>query len=157
MMKQWQGFQLGKWTETIDVRDFIQKNYTMYDGDKSFLAATTAKTKNLWDKAEALIIEEIKKGVMDVEANEFSGINNFKPGYLDKENEVIVGYQTDAPLKRIMNPFGGMRMVEQSLEEYGFKMDEELNKNFKKYRKTHTKEFSMLIQKQQEKLEQLVF
>ena len=137
MMKQWQGFQLGKWTETIDVRDFIQKNYTMYDGDKSFLADPTAKTKNLWDKAEALIIEEIKKGVMDVEANEFSGINNFKPGYLDKENEVIVGYQTDVPLKRIMNPFGGMRMVEQSLEEYGFKMDEELNKNFKKYRKTH--------------------
>lgn len=137
MMKQWQGFQLGKWTETIDVRDFIQKNYTMYDGDKSFLAVPTEKTKNLWDKAEALIIEEIKKGVMDVEANEFSGINNFKPGYLDKENEVIVGYQTDAPLKRIMNPFGGMRMVEQSLEEYGFKMDEELNKNFKKYRKTH--------------------
>ncbi|WML37174.1 formate C-acetyltransferase [Clostridium sp. OS1-26] len=137
MMKQWQGFQLGKWTETIDVRDFIQKNYTMYDGDKSFLAATTEKTKSLWDKAEALIIEEIKKGVMDVETKEFSGINNFKPGYLDKENEVIVGYQTDAPLKRIMNPFGGMRMVEQSLEEYGFKMDEELNKNFKKYRKTH--------------------
>ncbi|WML35749.1 formate C-acetyltransferase [Clostridium sp. OS1-26] len=133
----WQGFQLGKWTETIDVRDFIQKNYTMYDGDKSFLAAPTVKTKSLWDKAEALIIEEIKKGVMDVETKEFSGINNFKPGYLDKENEVIVGYQTDAPLKRIMNPFGGMRMVEQSLEEYGFKMDEELNKNFKKYRKTH--------------------
>lgn len=137
MKKEWQGFQIGKWTEAIDVRDFIQKNYTMYDGDKSFLANPTEKTKMLWDKAEALIVEEIKKGVMDVETKIFSGINNFKPGYLDKENEVIVGYQTDAPLKRIMNPFGGMRMVEQSLEEYGFKMDEKLNEDFKKYRKTH--------------------
>lgn len=137
MKKEWEGFRTGKWTEQIDVRDFIQKNYTVYEGDKSFLAAPTEKTKKIWDKAEALIIEEIKKGVMDVETNQFSGINNFKPGYLDKENEVIVGFQTDAPLKRIMNPFGGMRMVEQSLEEYGFKMDEELNKNFKKYRKTH--------------------
>jgi len=136
-MKKWQGFQTGKWTESIDVRDFIQKNYTMYDGDKNFLAVPTEKTKLLWDKAKALIIEEIKKGVMDVETTIFSGINCFKPGYLDKENEVIVGYQTDAPLKRIMNPFGGMRMVEQSLEEYGFKMDEKLNKDFKQYRKTH--------------------
>lgn len=90
----------------------------------------------LWDKAEALIVEEIKKGVIDVETKIFSGINNFKPGYLDKENEVIVGYQTDAPLKRIMNPFGGMRMVEQSLQEYGFKMDEKLNEDFK-IQKTH--------------------
>ncbi|WP_411681651.1 formate C-acetyltransferase [Clostridium thailandense] len=137
MKKQWQGFQTGKWAEEIDVRDFIQKNYTMYDGDKSFLANPTDKTKALWDKAETLIVEEIKKGVMDVETKIFSGINNFKPGYLDKDKEVIVGYQTDAPLKRIMNPFGGMRMVEQSLEEYGFKMDEKLNEDFKKYRKTH--------------------
>ncbi|MBV7273571.1 formate C-acetyltransferase [Clostridium sp. PL3] len=137
MKKQWQGFQTGKWSEEIDVRDFIQKNYTMYDGDKSFLANPTDKTKALWDKAETLIVEEIKKGVMDVETKIFSGINNFKPGYLDKDKEVIVGYQTDAPLKRIMNPFGGMRMVEQSLEEYGFKMDEKLNEDFKKYRKTH--------------------
>jgi len=136
-MEQWKGFAEGKWTEEIDVRDFIQKNYTVYEGDKSFLAAPTEKTKKLWAQAEALIIEEIKKGVMDVETKEFSGINKFKPGYLDRENEVIVGFQADAPLKRIMNPFGGMRMVEQSLEEYGFSMDEELNSNFKKYRKTH--------------------
>lgn len=136
-MEQWKGFAEGKWTQEIDVRDFIQKNYTAYEGDKSFLAEPTEKTKKLWAQAEALIIEEIKKGVMDVETKEFSGINNFKPGYLDKENEVIVGFQADAPLKRIMNPFGGMRMVEQSLEEYGFSMDEELNSNFKKYRKTH--------------------
>ncbi|MCH5138887.1 formate acetyltransferase, partial [Clostridiaceae bacterium UIB06] len=137
MMEQWNGFRQGKWAEEIDVRDFIQKNYTAYEGDKSFLAAPTEKTKKVWSEAEALIIEEIKKGVMDVETKVFSGINNFKPGYLDKENEVIVGFQADAPLKRIMNPFGGMRMVEQSLEAYGFSMDEKLNEDFKKYRKTH--------------------
>lgn len=136
-MEQWKGFKEGRWTEEIDVRDFIQKNYTVYEGDKSFLAAPTEKTKKVWDEAEALIIEEIKKGVMDVETKVFSGINNFKPGYLDKENEVIVGFQADAPLKRIMNPFGGMRMVEQSLEAYGFSMDEKLNEDFKRYRKTH--------------------
>ena len=154
MIKQWTNFKDGRWTEKIDVRDFIQKNYTVYEGDKSFLAAPTKKTKKVWDEAEALIIEEIKKGVMDVETNQFSGINNFGPGYLDKENEVIVGFQTDAPLKRIMNPFGGMRMVEQSLEAYGFQMNEEINKNFKIYRKLTTKEFSMLIQKEQKKQEQ---
>ncbi|MBC2581825.1 pyruvate formate lyase family protein, partial [Clostridium sp. DJ247] len=135
--KAWNGFREGKWTEEIDVRDFIQKNYSLYEGDKSFLAAPTEKTKKVWDKAEALIIEEIKKGIIDVETNEVSGINNFKPGYIDRENETIVGFQTDAPLKRIMNPFGGFRMVEQSLEAYGFKMDEDIAKNFKKYRKTH--------------------
>ncbi|WP_032078896.1 pyruvate formate lyase family protein, partial [Clostridium drakei] len=137
MMKQRQGFKSGIWTEEIDVREFIQKNYTAYEGDKSFLEAPTEKTNKLWKEAEELIIEEIKKGIIDVETNEISGINNFKPGYLDKQNEVIVGFQTDAPLKRIMNPFGGMRMVEQSLEEYGFKMNENIENYFSKYRKTH--------------------
>lgn len=137
MLKNWEGFNLGKWADHIDVREFIQKNYSQYDGDKSFLAPVTSKTRELWDKAEKLILEEIKKGVMDVETNEVSGINNFKPGYLDMENEVIVGFQTDAPLKRIMNPFGGMRMVQQSLEEYGFKMNQDIEKYFNKYRKTH--------------------
>ncbi|EFG90118.1 pyruvate formate lyase [Clostridium carboxidivorans P7] len=137
VMKQWQGFKTGIWTEEIDVREFIQKNYTAYEGDKSFLEAPTEKTKKLWKEAEELIVEEIKRGIIDVETNEISGINNFKPGYLDKENEVIVGFQTDAPLKRIMNPFGGMRMVEQSLEEYGFKMNENIENYFGKYRKTH--------------------
>ncbi len=135
--KQWQGFNLGKWAEEIDVRGFVQRNYVLYEGDKSFLAAPTEKTKKLWKEAETLIIEEIKKGVMDVETNEVSGINNFKPGYLDKENEIIVGFQADAPLKRIMNPFGGMRMVEQSLKEYGFQMNENIGNYFGKYRKTH--------------------
>lgn len=137
MVKQWTGFKGGRWTKEIDVRDFIQKNYILYEGDKSFLAAPTEKTKKIWKQAEALIIEEIKKGIIDVETNKFSGINNFEPGYLDRENEVIVGFQTDAPLKRIMNPFGGMRMVEQSLEAYGYKMNEDIHEHFEKYRKTH--------------------
>ncbi|WP_139903360.1 formate C-acetyltransferase [Clostridium thermarum] len=137
MFKQWEGFKAGEWTEGINVRDFIQKNYTLYEGDKSFLTNPTEKTKKVWDKAAKLIVEEIKKGVMDVETGIVSGINNFKPGYLDKENEVIFGFQTDAPLKRIVNPFGGMRMVEQSLDAYGFKLDETIHKYFKMYRKTH--------------------
>ena len=90
-MEQWNGFKQGRWTEEINVRDFIQKNYTVYEGDKNLLAAPTEKTKKVWNEAEALIIEEIKKGVMDVETKAFSGINNFKAGYLDKENEVIEG------------------------------------------------------------------
>lgn len=137
MFKQWEGFKTGEWTEGINVRDFIQKNYTVYEGDKSFLAGISEKTKKVWEKASKLIVEEIKKGIIDVETNVVSGINNFKPGYLDKENEVIVGFQTDAPLKRIVNPFGGMRMVEQSLEAYGYKLNEDIAKYFKAYRKTH--------------------
>lgn len=137
LKKQWQGFKQGNWCEEIDVRNFIQKNYTEYDGDSSFLKGTTEKTDKVWEKAEALIIEEVKKGIIDVETNIVSGIDNFKPGYIDKENETIVGLQTDAPLKRIVNPFGGMRMVEQSLEQYGFKLGEEIENNFSKYRKTH--------------------
>jgi formate C-acetyltransferase len=137
MFKQWEGFKLGQWNESIDVRDFIQNNYTLYDGDKSFLAGTTAKTDAVWGKAKELLIEELKKGVLDVETKVVSGINNFKPGYIDKENEVVVGFQTDAPLKRIVNPFGGLRMAEQSLEAYGFQLDEEMGRHFRAYRKTH--------------------
>ncbi|MDP4089892.1 MAG: formate C-acetyltransferase, partial [Bacillota bacterium] len=137
MFKQWDGFNLGEWTEGINVRDFIQKNYTLYEGDKSFLTEATDKTQKVWDQASKLIIEEINKGVMDVETDIVSGINNFKPGYLDKEYEVIVGFQTDAPLKRIVNPYGGMRMVEQSLDAYGYELDEDIHKYFSLFRKTH--------------------
>ncbi|MDP4146013.1 MAG: formate C-acetyltransferase [Bacillota bacterium] len=137
MFKQWEGFKTGNWTEEIDVRNFIQKNYTPYEGDDSFLAPISEKTKKVWKKAEALIVEEIKKGIIDVETNVVSGIDNFEAGYIDKENEVIVGLQTDAPLKRIVNPFGGFRMVEQSLEAYGYKLNDEISDNFSKYRKTH--------------------
>lgn len=137
MFKQWQGFKEGKWTENIDVRDFIQNNYKEYNGDKSFLKGPTDKTKEVWDKAVKLILEELKKGILDVDTETISGINSFKPGYLDMDNEVIVGFQTDAPLKRITNPFGGIRMAEQSLKEYGFKISDEMSNVFTKYRKTH--------------------
>ena len=137
MFKQWQSFKEGNWTENIDVRDFIQNNYKEYAGDKSFLKGPTDKTKKVWDKAVTLILEELKKGILDVDTETISGINSFKPGYLDKDNEVIVGFQTDAPLKRITNPFGGIRMAEQSLKEYGFKISDEMHNIFTKYRKTH--------------------
>ncbi len=137
MFKQWEGFKGDLWKEEIDVREFIQKNYSLYEGDDSFLVGKSEKTSKVWEKAHALILEEIKKGIIDVEVNEVSGINNYAPGYIDRENEVIVGLQTDAPLKRIVNPFGGFRMVEQSLEAYGFKLNSDIEKYFPKYRKTH--------------------
>ena len=137
MFKQWDGFKGESWKKAIDVREFIQKNYTPYDGDASFLVSPTEKTKKVWGKAHNLIIEEIKNGIIDVEVNEVSGINNFAPGYIDKDNESIVGLQTDAPLKRIVNPFGGYRMVQSSLEAYGYQIKPEIDLYFNKYRKTH--------------------
>jgi formate C-acetyltransferase len=138
MFKQWEGFNLGSWTEGINVKNFIEKNYALYEGDKNFLVGPTDKTKTVWDKCSKLIDEENKKGgVLDVATDRVSGINNYEPGYIDKDNEVIVGLQTDAPLKRIVNPFGGWRMVEQALEAYGFKLDETIEQNFPKFRKTH--------------------
>jgi len=136
-MKTWENFKAGAWQETVNVRDFIQKNYTPYTGGEEFLAGKSEKTSVLWEKAEKLIAEEIEKGIIDVDTETFSGINNFKPGYLDQDNEVVVGYQTDAPLKRIMNPYGGFRMVEASLKAYGYEMDDELKSDFLEFRKTH--------------------
>lgn len=137
MKEQWKSFKDGNWTREIDVRNFIQKNYVPYDGDESFLKPASEKTKKVWEKADKLIIEEIKKGVIDIDTERFSGINTFAPGYIDKDNEVIVGFQTDAPLKRMMNPYGGMRMVTESLEAYGYKMNPVIEKHFNEYRKTH--------------------
>lgn len=137
MYKQWEGFNTGSWTEEIDVRNFIQKNYKEYTGDKNFLVGTTEKTDKVWEKAKALIVEEIKKGIIDVATDRVSGIDNYEAGYIDQDNEVIVGLQTDAPLKRIVNPYGGMRMVETSLESYGYKLDSEIKQHFDEYRKTH--------------------
>jgi len=137
MFKQWEGFKDGTWQESIDVRNFIQKNYKLYEGDSSFLEDKTEKTTKVWDKAYALIVEEVKKGIIDVATDIVSGIDNYAPGYIDKDNEVIVGLQTDAPLKRIVNPFGGLRMVQSSLEEYGYKLDGNIEKYFPQYRKTH--------------------
>lgn len=137
MYTQWNGFKEGIWQECIDVRNFIQKNYKLYEGDSSFLQGSTEKTKKVWDKAYSLIVKEVKKGIIDVATDRVSGIDNYEPGYIDKDNEVIVGLQTDAPLKRIVNPFGGMRMAKSSLEEYGYKLDSEIEEHFSKYRKTH--------------------
>lgn len=138
MKKEWNNFNQGTWAETIDVRNFIQKNYTPYTGDENFLAPAASKTKTLWEKCEGLISDEIKKGgVLDVDTKTVSGIDNFNPGYIDKENETIVGLQTDAPLKRMVNPFGGIRMARQALDAYGYKIDEEMDEIFTKYRKTH--------------------
>lgn len=133
----WKGFRTGEWRHLVNVRNFIQKNYTPYHGDESFLAKTTAKTDRVWEKAHALIVEEIKKGIIDVETNAVSGIDNFAPGYILKEDEVIVGLQTDAPLKRIVNPFGGIRTAESALQQYGYEMNPEIVHHFRLYRKTH--------------------
>lgn len=138
MKNEWKNFNSGNWIENVDVRNFIQKNYTAYTGDESFLTSPTEKTKKVWKKSEELILEEIKKGgVLDVDTNTVSGIDNFKPGYIDRENEVIVGLQTDAPLKRIVNPFGGIKMAKDALTDYGYSIDEDMNTIFTKYRKTH--------------------
>lgn len=137
MRKEWKGFENGRWMEEIDLRDFIQKNYIPYGGNENFLAVPTNRTKELWKKCESLILEELKNGVLGIDTKTISGIDSFKPGYIDKQNELIVGLQTDAPLKRMVNPFGGIRLVEQSLEENGYKICENMHEFFTKYRKTH--------------------
>lgn len=133
----WEGFRSGEWRHLINVRNFIQRNYTPYEGDDAFLTGTTERTERVWEKCRALIVEEVKKGIIDVETSVVSGIDNFAPGYIDRENEVIVGLQTDAPLKRIVNPYGGMRMAKAALEQYGYALDPEIEKHFTEYRKTH--------------------
>ncbi|AWK51156.1 formate acetyltransferase [Clostridium beijerinckii] len=137
MFKQWDGFKDGTWQEGIDVRNFIQKNYKLYEGNSNFLEDKTEKTDKVWKKAYELIVEEVKKGIIDVATDVVSGIDNYAPGYIDKDNEVIVGLQTDAPLKRIVNPFGGLRMVQSSLKEYGYTLNSDIEKYFPQYRKTH--------------------
>ena len=136
-MEAWKNFKKGTWNEEINVEEFIQLNYSGYDGDESFLAGTTDKTKKVWSKCEDLLKEELKKHVLDIDVDHVSGINNYEAGYIDKDNEVIVGLQTDAPLKRIVNPYGGIRMVYQELDAYGYKLNSEIDKYFNAYRKTH--------------------
>ncbi len=133
----WQGFQDGPWRDAIDVRDFVQRNYTPYEGDASFLAGPTERTTSVWAKLSEMFPEEREKGVYDVDATTPSSITAHAPGYIDEGNEVIVGLQTDAPLKRAIMPFGGWRMVETSLKTYGYEVDETLKEIFTKYRKTH--------------------
>ena len=137
-MDPWRGFSEGYWRSEIDVREFIQLNYTPYEGDESFLEGPTENTKKLWEKVSALLQEEHKKGgTLDVDTSTVSTITSHKPGYIDKDLEKIVGLQTDAPLKRAIMPFGGIRMVKQACEAYGYELDPEIEKIFTEYRKTH--------------------
>lgn len=137
MKNEWLNFKEGKWTNEIDVSNFIDLNYESYLGDESFLSGPTDKTKTVWNKCEELLKEELAKHVLDIDTEHFSGINSYNPGYIDKDNETIFGLQTDAPLKRIVNPYGGYRLAEKELETYGYKFDEKSMKNFKEFRKTH--------------------
>jgi formate C-acetyltransferase len=130
------GFRTGLWQKQIDVRDFIQQNYEPYEGDESFLVPATARTRAIWDKLNALFVEERKKGVLDVSPVP-SSITAHGPGYIDRENEVIVGLQTEAPLRRAIMPNGGFRMVLGALKTYGYEPDPHVVEAFTKYRKTH--------------------
>jgi formate C-acetyltransferase len=132
----WQGFAGTLWQKEINVRAFIQLNYTPYEGDAAFLAAATTRTKKIWEQLTKLFVEERKKGVLDISQIPTS-ITAHAPGYIDKANEVIVGLQTDAPLKRAIMPNGGFRMVLSALETYGYKADPHVVETFTKYRKTH--------------------
>ena len=137
--KQWDKFKTGDWQYEINVRDFIQQNYTPYEGDSSFLSGTTEKTKKLWDEVLELYKKEKSSegGVLDIDTKTISTVSSHEAGYIDKNLEEIVGLQTDAPLKRAIMPFGGIRIVEKSCEAYGRKVDPEVSEIFHKYRKTH--------------------
>ncbi len=137
--KQWNNFKSGAWQHEINVRDFIQNNYTPYEGNSSFLVTTTENTKKLWDKVLNLYKREKESDgtVLDIDTKTISTISSHAAGYIDKDLEKIVGLQTDYPLKRAIMPFGGIRIVEKSCEAYGRKVDEEVSKIFHKIRKTH--------------------
>ncbi len=137
MHEYWNGFKAGAWQDEINVRDFIQTNYTPYIGDEHFLVGATSRTKVLMDKVQALFAKERKKGgVLDVDTATVSSLTGYAPGYVDKENELIVGLQTDSPLKRGVNPFGGIRMARQACAAYGYRLSDEVEASFR-YRTTH--------------------
>ena len=134
---QWQGFQSGDWTETINVSDFIKRNYTPYTGDASFLAEATPRTKELMEKCNALFQAEREKGgVLDVDTEHVSSLISYDAGYIDRDNELIVGLQTDAPLKRGVNPFGGIRMARSAAQAYGYTLSDTIEQEFR-YKTTH--------------------
>ena len=138
MPKEWEGFNGGSWTSMIDVRDFIQKNYTPYEGDESFLAGPTEATTKLWEQVLDLFRQERENGgVIDMDTKIVSTVDSHEAGYLNKELETIVGFQTDKPLKRSLQPFGGIRMAEGACKSYGYEVDPEISEIFTKYRKTH--------------------
>ena len=131
-------FKPGKWQHEINVRDFIQKNYTLYEGDASFLADPTKATVQLWEECCELFKKERENGgVLDMDTKVVSTITSHGAGYIDKDLEKIVGLQTDKPLKRSMQPFGGIRMAEGACKSYGYEVDPEVTEIFTKYRKTH--------------------
>lgn len=137
-MKAWRGFNDGKWNEAIDVNEFIHLNYKPYEGDDSFLESATDDTNKLWRQVSELFKKERDNGgTLDVDVDTVSDINAYAPGYIDKNLEKIVGLQTDAPLKRAVMPYGGIRMIENSCEAYGYKLNPEITEIFTKYRKTH--------------------
>src|SRR5215467_8127304 len=136
VISPWSGFNTGLWQKEINVRDFIQQNYTEYDGDESFLASATDRTNKIWATLNELFLEERKRGVLDVSQIP-SSITAHQPGYIDKETEIIVGLQTDAPLKRAIMPNGGFRMVVSALKAYKWEPDPKVVEIFTKYRKTH--------------------
>ncbi len=140
MQKEWLGFNEGIWTSSINVSDFIKRNYTKYDGansDESFLVPKTNKTTSILKECTKLLKEELEKHVLDIDTEHMAGIDSFEPGYICADDDVIVGLQTDAPLKRIVNPYGGIRMVYSELASYNYKLDPNVDKYFNEFRKTH--------------------
>ena len=138
-MNEWDGFTQGRWNRnSVNVRDFIKKNYTLYDGDSSFLAPPTEATKKLWEQIMELSrLEREAGGVLDMDTSIVSTITSHGAGYLNKELEQIVGLQTDKPFKRSLQPFGGIRMAQKACENYGYQVDPKITEIFTKYRKTH--------------------
>ncbi len=137
MASAWKNFNKGSWQTSVDVRDFIVTNYTYYSGDDNFLVGPTKATKDLWDQVKTLFDIENKKGILDVETKIPSSVISHGPGYINKDLETIVGFQTDKPLKRGIMPYGGVRVVKSALESYGYELDTDTNKIFSQYRKTH--------------------
>src|SRR5574344_312591 len=135
--EEWKNFKGDTWKNEINVKDFIVNNYDKYDGNESFLAGVSNKTSKVWSKCEELLKKELGCHVLDIDTDHMSGINAFKPGYICPEDDVIVGLQTDAPLKRIVNPYGGIRMVYEELEAYNYKLNKDVDKYFNEFRKSH--------------------
>lgn len=137
MKKEWENFNVGIWQTKVNVENFIKENYTPYQGDEKFLEGKTKKTTKIWNTCTELLKEELKKHVLDIDTDNMSGINSFKPGYICPEDDIIVGLQTDKPLKRIVNPYGGIKMVYQELKAYNYELNKDVNKYFNEFRKTH--------------------
>ncbi len=137
MKKEWKNFNVGIWQTKVNVENFIKENYTPYQGDEKFLEGKTKKTTKIWNTCTELLKEELKKHVLDIDTDNMSGINSFKPGYICPEDDIIVGLQTDKPLKRIVNPYGGIKMVYQELKAYNYELNKDVNKYFNEFRKTH--------------------